>query len=451
MAASIIIDNVAVVEVEAGTIREGCAVEIDELGLIAAITPQAQMSGETRDISRIDGRGKFLLPGLIDSHVHVAFNGLLDVRADFTRTLKQFLLHGVTTVVDFFTVGGDFPGSSPEAIRDDVNSGKFLGPYMLTSYGCLNAPGGFCDCSVGDAASAVATREDVDREIDRIAALNPNFMKIVYDDVFGTLPNLTKDLLRDLVTAAHERGFRTAVHVATGTQAIAAVEAGADILGHGIVDEIPDGLISEMLDCNVAMIPTLASYESRSRERSRMVLPAISPPEVVQYYAGMQNTFYELNGQLLLYRQAFDGSLRCMEEMVENGVTVVAGSDAGTWYTFPGDSLMRELELYVARGVASAEAIRMATCDAAALWGLSAETGSIAVGKRADLLMVSDNPLNDISAIRKVVAVVRGGRLINLDALALDIANGPILPSRPMDGSVPCSPHHLRDRFPKGT
>ena len=93
----------------------------------------------------------------------------------------------------------------------------------------------------------------------------------------------------------------------------------------------------------------------------------------------------------------------------------------------------------------------MATCDAAALWGLSAETGSIAVGKRADLLMVSDNPLNDISAIRKVVAVVRGGRLINLDALALDIANGPILPSRPMDGSVPCSPHHLRDRFPKVT
>lgn len=332
---TLIIENTAVVDVADGTVLPARDVLVGADGTITAVHPHQPSAAAA---TRLDGRGKYVLPGLVDSHVHIAFNGFLDVRPDFTRTLKQYLLHGVTGVVDFFTVGGDFPGSSPETVRDDVNAGRFLGPRMLTSYSCLNAPGGFCDCSVGDAASSVVTREDVDREMDRITGVRPDFVKIVYDDVFGTLPNLTKEMLGELIRSAHERGFRAAVHVASGRHALDAVEMGADIIGHGIVDDVPEGLVPLLVERGVVVIPTIASYESRSLERWRIPLPAASPPEVVGRYVATRRSLYETNGQLPLYREAFEKSLTALVHMVEEGVTVVAGSDAGTWYTFPGDS-----------------------------------------------------------------------------------------------------------------
>ncbi|MFJ3303906.1 amidohydrolase family protein [Streptomyces sp. NPDC086549] len=449
MEPTLIIENVAVVDVVAGTVRRGYDVRVDDAGTIVAITPhQAAPSAERAALRRLDGQGKYLVPGLIDSHVHIAFNGFLDVRPDFTRTLKQFLLHGVTSVVDFFTAGGDFPGSSPENVRDDVNAGTFLGPRMLTSYGCINAPGGFCDCSIGDAASAVVTRGDVDREMNRITAVRPDFVKIVYDDVFGTLPNLTKEMLGELVASAHDRGFRVAVHVASGAHAMDAVDVGADIIGHGIVDDVPDGLIPELVDRGVVVIPTLASYESRSLERWRIALPAASPPEVVDRYVSTHRSLYETNGQLPLYREAFEQSLKALAHMVESGVNVVAGSDAGTWYTFPGESLLRELALYTEAGLTPARALRMATSDAAAAWGFADDRGTIEVGKRADLLLVHADPLQDVSALRDRAAVILSGEVLDLDVLTDDIVGGPFLPSPDLGDDVPCSPHHLRRQAP---
>jgi imidazolonepropionase-like amidohydrolase len=447
--ANLVVENVSVVDVVAGAVRHGLDVRVDGAGIIAAVTPHEPSAAPGSPAARrLDGRGKYLVPGLIDSHVHIAFNGFLDVRPDFTRTLKQFLLHGVTSVVDFFTAGGDFPGSSAETVRDDVNAGRFLGPRMLTSYGCLNAPGGFCDCSVGDAASAVVTEEDVVREMDRITAVRPDFVKIVYDDVFGTLPNLTKEMLGELVASAHARGFRAAVHVASGQHAADAVEVGADIIGHGIVDDVPDGLIAELVDRGIMVIPTLASYESRSLERRRIALPPDSPPEVVDRYVRTRHSLYEKNGQLPLYREAFEQSLKVLGQMVDSGVTVVAGSDAGTWYTFPGDSLLRELALYTQAGLNPARALRMATSDAAAAWGFADERGTVEVGKQADFLLVDSDPLADIEALRNRSAVVLGGQVLDLDALAADIVGGPLLSAPDLGDEVPCSPHHLRRKTP---
>lgn len=444
MSITLTIQDVAIIDVAAGAIAHpNSDVSIDDRGAIAAITHhQPAAPGELVGHTVLDGRGKFLLPGLIDSHVHVAFNGFLDVRPDFTKTLKQFLLHGVTSVVDFFTAGGEFPGSSPERVRDDINAGKFLGPHMLTSYGCINAPGGFCDCSIGDAASVVVTRDDVDREIDHIASMRPDFIKIVYDDVFGTLPNLTKDVLGELVASAHARGFRAAVHVASGVHAAEAVSVGADIIGHGIIDDVPDGLVAELAERGTIVIPTLASYEARSIERWRIVLPAASPPEVVNRYVSARRSYYEENGQLLLYRQAYERSLKVLTQMVEGGVSVIAGSDAGTWYTFPGDSLARELSLYVKAGLTAARALRMATSDAAAAWGFADQRGTVQAGKQADLLLTNRNPLSDVSALRDIAAVIHDGHLLDLDALAEEIVSGPLRPATDL-GDVPCSPHHL--------
>lgn len=406
-----------------------------------AITALAPSAGTVPD-GALDGRGRFAIPGLIDSHVHIAFNGFLTAKPDFRRTLKQYLVNGVTSVVDFFTAGGNFPGSSAETVRDDINAGRFLGPHVLSSYGCLNAPGGFCSCSVGDAAFEVVTMDDVHKHLDHIEAVRPDFVKIVYDDVFGTLPNLTPDLLRYLIEQVHERGFRAAVHIATVDDAIDAVDCGADILGHGITGTLPEALLTKMRERGIIVIPTLASYEARSLRRKDISLPAYSPPDSVEAYLNARQSIYEVKDQIDLYREAHEQAAATVRPMLDAGVPVVAGSDCGTWYTFPGDALHRELEIYCGLGVEPAQALRMATIEAARAFGLDDRRGTIEPGKVADLVVLEANPLEDISAVRRTSAVVLRGEVLDLDDLRAQITgSAPVAEANTDD--LPCSPHHL--------
>lgn len=444
---SFIISNVSIIDVNKGTTTSPCNVYI-EGEKVSRI--EAQSDSELGNAVVIDGTDKFLCPGLFDCHVHVAFNGFLNTKNDYVKNLKQYLVNGVTTIVDFFTAGGDFPGSSAETIRDDVNSGKVLGPVFLTSYGCMNAPGGFCDCSVGDAASSVLTRDDVDREMDRLDAIKPDFIKIVYDDVFGSIPNLTSEILGELIKDAHDRGYRVACHIATNEQAQEAVSQGADILGHGIVDEIPEGFLKEMADKGLIVIPTLASYESWSLPRAMLSLPVNSPSESVQEYISHEASIYERNGQLDLYRNAHAQAIKNLKPMYDAGIKVVAGSDAGTWYTFPGEGLKRELEIYQENGITPAQALQMATICAAEAFFLDHELGSVEAGKIANLILLSKNPLESASNLRAIEDVFLKGQRLDLNQLKADLAKPSEIVAHLMNPDEEyCSPHHLRHASPK--
>jgi imidazolonepropionase-like amidohydrolase len=399
------------------------------------------------DVETVDASGLFLMPGLFDCHIHLAFNGFLNTKSDYTKNLKQYLLNGVTQVVDFFTVGGDFPGSSPETIREDINSGGIRGPEFMTSYGCLNAPGGFCDCAVGDAASAVVSVDDVYEEVDRIDAMRPDFIKLVYDDVFGTIPNLTPDLLGKLIDEAHRRGFRAAVHVATCEQAMTAVDQGADILGHGIIDAIPESFLNKLADRKILVVPTLASYEARSLPRPRIPLPANAPLEVVQEYWRHTESIYERKGQISLYREAYQQAVANMRPMYEAGVLIAAGSDSGTWYTFPGEGLLRELEIYREAGLDDADILRLATDQAVAAFGQGHRLGSVKTGNTANLLMLEADPLKNVSNLRRIASVILHGETLDLQRLRADLAAPSTLSDRiETPKEELCSPHHLRSR-----
>jgi imidazolonepropionase-like amidohydrolase len=429
--------DVNIIDVEAGRVVGACNVLVAG-GTIAAIGRSQAPDG----VRVVNGAGRYLLPGLFDCHVHVAFNGFLNVQADYRKTLKQFLVNGVTQIIDFFTVGGSFPGSSPEHVRDDVNEGRVLGPWFLTSYGCLNAPGGFCSCSVGAAASEVVTMADVERELQRIHAVRPDFVKIVYDDVFGTLPNLTPEILGSLIERAHDLGYPAAVHIATLSDAEIAVDRGADILGHGIIDPIPQSFLRRMAESGVVMIPTVASYEARSLPRWRIALPAYSPTECTSEYARHDRSIYETKNQIALYRDAFVQAVRNVPAMLEASVRVVAGSDSGTWYTFPGEGLHRELALYWEHGVPPAVVLRMATIDAARAFRLDDRLGTVAEGKVANLVLLRANPLQDVYATRSIEAVMLRGDLLDLDALRREVSEPDGLEAPVIDDEI-CSPHHL--------
>jgi imidazolonepropionase-like amidohydrolase len=431
--------EVNVIDVEVGRIvpERDVLVECDRIAVVATSIPESSAA------SVIDGRNRYLIPGLFDCHVHLAFNGYLSTPSDYRKNLKQFLFHGITQVVDFFTVGGTFPGSSPETIRDDINSGRVLGPWFLTSYGCLNAPGGFCSCSVGAAASEVVTLDDVRRELDRIDHVKPDFVKIVYDDVFGTLPNLTPELLGDLIDETHHRGYRAAVHIASLADAREAVRRGADILGHGIIEPIPDDFLREMASRGVIMIPTLSSYEARSLPRWRISLPSHPPAETLYAYSKEEQSIYERKGQISLYRDAYFHAARNIVPMLEAGIHLAAGSDSGTWYTFPGEALHRELAIYCEHGVSPAVALRMATIDAARAFQLDGRFGTIGAEKTANLVLLSANPLMNIGLTRNIDAVMLNGILLDLDQLKADVS-APLAHAPTDSNEEVCSPHHFR-------
>jgi imidazolonepropionase-like amidohydrolase len=433
--------NIAVVDVERGALLENRDVAIENDSIVSI---EAAIQGQPVAPGDFDGKNRFLIPGLFDCHIHLAFNGFLNIQSDYRNNLKQFLLNGITQVVDFFTVGGRFPGSSPETIRDDINSGRILGPRFLTAYGCLNAPGGFCSCAVGsDVAGEVVTLDDVRRELDRIDAVKPDFIKIVYDDVFGTLPNLTPELLRSLIGEVHARGYRAGVHIATLSDAQHAVDCGADIIGHAVIESLPASLMDKMAANNVIMIPTLASYESRSLPRSRLPFPAHAPAQSLLEYGRHERTFYEKADQISLYRDGFLKASANMLPMHEAGVHLAAGSDSGTWYTFPGEGLHRELEIYVESGISHASALRMATIDAARAFRLNDRYGTVSAGKTANLAVLGSNPLMDINATRNIEAVMLNGRLLDIDRLRTDISRSSETPPMRIEEEI-CSPHHLR-------
>jgi imidazolonepropionase-like amidohydrolase len=442
-APDLLVHDVTVVDVRTGTLVPHRDVAVSGR-TIAGISPTGPLpDGDPGARTVLDGTGRYLIPGLIDCHVHIAFNGFLGVESDFRRTLKQLLIHGVTTAVDFFTAGGSFPGSSPETVRDDVNSGRIQGPRLLTSYGCINAPGGFCSCSVGDAAAEVVTLQDVQRHLDAICATRPDFVKIVYDDVFGTLPNLTPELLAQLISEAHRRGYRAAVHIATIQDAAEAVACGADILGHGITGVIPEALVEKMAAAGTVVIPTLSSYQSRSLLRAQIALPPYSPPDSVAEYLRQVRSVYETKGQIDLYADAFAQAAGTVVPLLDGGVPVVAGSDSGTWYTFPGDALHRELEIYVQCGVPAAQALRMATLDAARAFHLDDRYGTVAEGKDATMVLLAADPLADIRASRLIEEVVFAGERLDLERLRADITAPPSEPIKRLGDDI-CSPHHLR-------
>lgn len=433
--------NIAVVDVERGSLLENMDVIVEDESIVSVAPSKPEARSEPGDFA---GQRRFLIPGLFDCHIHLAFNGFLNVESDYRKNLKQYLIHGVTQVVDFFTVGGRFPGSSPETIKDDINSGRVLGPRFLTSYGCLNAPGGFCSCSVGaDAVSEVVTMDDVRRELDRIDAVRPDFIKIVYDDVFGTLPNLTPELLRKLIYEVHARGYRAAVHIATRSDAEHAVDCGVDILGHAVIEPLPASLLAHMVANNVVMIPTLASYEARSLRRWQLSLPAYSPAESQWEYARHKHSIYEQKGQIDLYREGFLRAAENMRPMHQAGVHLAAGSDSGTWYTFPGEGLHRELALYAESGISHVAALRMATIDAARAFRMADRFGTVAAGKAANLVVLNANPLLHINATRSIEAVMLNGRLLDLEQLREDVSRPNGGPPNRTDEEI-CSPHHLQ-------
>jgi len=395
------ISDVNLVDGTGGPAVPGQAV-IVEGTRITWIGPVGHLADGER-LTVIEGNGRSLLPGLINCHVHVCHDGAPDLFAQArtdsptAATLRGFLnlqltlRSGVTTVRDC----GAANGVAIELSRA-VESGLVTGPRVLAAGRVITMTGGhgYFIGREADGADAVraATRAEIKEGAHFIKAMATG--GVLTPGVTPTQTALQPDELEAVAREAHNSGRRAACHAIGNAGIKNAVRAGIDSIEHAYY--LDDEALELMIDHSTYVVPTLlAGHQIISNGKAGRVPPWITEKSLASAER---------------HRESFAAA-------VKSGLKIAAGTDAGTPFNPHGD-LAAELKLMVDYGLRPAAAIVAATRNAAENLGLLDDTGTIEVGKRADLILVAGDPAADISCLSHVSHVVSNGVTIGQLGLA---------------------------------
>jgi imidazolonepropionase-like amidohydrolase len=259
-------------------------------------------------------------------------------------------------------------------------------------------------------------------EVRRRFAEGASMVKVTVASLPEGAPRLTPAELHAIVAQAHQLGLKVAAHIDTAADALTAARAGVDLLAHGIETSVLTAEeAAELARLHVTVATTLVNYRRFCQLRDGEYAPdalaqAAEPAELLAQFSAAHVAGAKLSPGFKGWGDALDAHqadrLANARRLFEAGVTVVAGSDAeGSVGTFASD-LHAELELLVQAGLPPVEVLLGATSRAAALLQASPSFGTIEVGKSADLLLVAGNPLEDITATRRIALVVVRGQVL---------------------------------------
>ncbi|MFN8574217.1 MAG: amidohydrolase family protein [Gemmatimonadaceae bacterium] len=352
-------------------------------GRITALGPRQSLTIPA-GVRRIDVRGKTIAPGLWDMHTHLMQ----------WEWAPVYLATGVTTVRDMGNVL-DFIMS----FRAEVDSGRGLGPRMLLA-GLIDGggPNAFGEINA-------TTPEEGRQAVRRYHALGFEQMKLY--------SLLTPAVVAAICDEAHKLGMTVTGHVPTALSLLAAVDSGQDQIAHlPIRGEAGSDSVRAIVDAlakhHTVIDPTASWGEILGHAVAQPVAtfqPGVDqlPPVLAQRIRAMGTAGIDTaTAHARLAR-----SLGIIGALYRAGVPVVAGTDEGV----PGFSVYREIELYVQAGMSPGDALRAASGTSAQAMRLADQVGTLEVGKAADLIVLDANPLTDISNVRSVRMVMKGGTL----------------------------------------
>lgn len=432
----LVITDVNVVPMSRDTTLVDQAVHISG-GRIVAIGPMATATIPP-NAQRLSAQGGFLIPGLWDMHVHV-FGASLE-----RELFPQLLAHGITGVRD---MNGPVPLDSIQHLKDALADGRVRGPMLFAPGPLVDAPGRSTN-ELSPGIMEVANEEEARGAVRTLAEQGADFIK--------TYNRMTPSLLHALLDEAGEVGIPVAGHVPHTLPASSLTGLASQEHFQGILEESsaagdslrtfmgseaaanPDaGAIARWVDLRTRMVHEYDERRSHQLielfgDNGTALTPTLVSNRGVLLFdiddslrdderfrgldAGVREAWQQPNRQFALIADTtrslwFDRLKSVLRQANDAGVLILAGTDLGVPWVYPGSSLHDELELFVDAGLSAYEALATATLNPAHFLGLD-DHGRIDVGSVADLVIVNGNPTDDIGAVRAVTHVLRSGTVV---------------------------------------
>lgn len=394
--------------------RRDMSVVVDDAGRIDQVGPGGSV--QAPGAKEIDLAGRYLAPGLVNMHVHLCGDGrptsagaagsLIDkvvrnpvgmayLRHRIKRSAQTELMSGVTTVRSV----GD-PGFADVDVRDAINAGKYIGPRLLCSGTGVTVPGGH---GAGLFARIATTPEEAREVVRACAERNCDLIKLfitggVFDAEVEGEPGVVRmglDIAKATCEEAHRLGMHTAAHIESPDGVLAGLQAGVDTIEHG-----------------AALSPEAISLFANNGLGRKSSLTCTISPAIPFAELPCEKTHstlvQQVNGRIV-----FEGIVQAAKQALAAGIPVGLGTDASCPYVTHYD-MWREVVYFQKHvGVDSAFALHTATLRGAQLLGLGEETGSIEPGKSADMIVLGENPLDDLTVLRQVQQVMVRGVLVD--------------------------------------
>ena len=418
-----------------GAVADGVVIVDGER--ISAVGKRSDMKIPT-GVKVVNLRGKWLVPGLVDAHIHFFQSTGLYTRPDIVDlrdtwpyekevesikarldgTFRRYLASGITAVVD---MGGPFwnfevrkqANDTVEAPRTAV-----AGPLIAT----VDRP----QMDIGDPPIIkAATEKEAQQLVRRQLEHKPDLIKIWFilpkdGNVAANLP-----IVKATIDEAHKGGVRVAIHATQLETARAAVEAGAEILVHSIDDKpVDQDFIKLLKNKGTLLTPTLVVYEGYAEVLGGAVeLTAMEKElgdlEAIKSFAELPPelgpTSPKASARVERLRATRPVMLQNLKTLHDAGIIIAAGTDAGNIGTLHGPALHREFELMAKAGLTPHEILLTATRNAARVFAAQPEFGTLEEGKLADMLVLDADPLADVANLQKIHAVIKGGQWLEPD------------------------------------
>ncbi|MGI8742327.1 MAG: amidohydrolase family protein [Bryobacteraceae bacterium] len=374
----------------------------------------------------ISGRGKFLIPGLMDVHVHLRGGGGFGAPGEDgpneqvgIRHLQSYLYAGVTTILDV--------GNNPDFIfklRDMERAGKIVSPRLLAVGGIVTYPGSH---GSGPYATLVDSWPQDIPKLDAAIARKPDMLKITYDEHgWGIRPMITLlpvDLMTHIIQYYNDHGIRTTAHISSETRAREALFAGIDTLAHPVIQgPVSDNFVRMMKAKQIPEASTLTIGEGYSRLAEhpeyldQPLYRDTVEPEEIQRMKTIESAKQKENRWAWWMKVMTPVAQGNLKKMNAGGAIVALGTDQSL-----GAAVHRELELLVGGGIPPLDAIRVATLNSAIFLGRQRDLGSIVEGKIADLVLLDADPLDDINNAKRIDLVIKNGEIIDRTKLDLPV------------------------------
>jgi imidazolonepropionase-like amidohydrolase len=400
-------------------------------------------------VRAIDCSGKFILPGYIDTHVHFFQSGDLFTRPDavdlnkvrpykdeiawvkshLNDVFSRYLRSGITSVVD---VGGPMWNFEVRKI-----AGETAKAPRVAAAGPLISSVSRPQLDLGDPPIVrIDTPKQAREFVRKLSGVHPDFVKIWYIVDNDHPVDSFRPIVRATIEESHAHKIRVAVHATELETARAAVEEGADVLVHSVIDkDVDDRFVQLLKEKHIILCPTLVVFERYGKTfANKLDLTSEEKtwgnPEVIatldvtklpkdQIPERIKKALADPASTLGSINQIHAIALKNLKTLEDAGVTIAAGTDAGNIGTIHGPAIFREFQLMKQAGLTPMQILQCTTANGAKLFGgeVGSKIGAIQNGNLADLVILNSNPLDDIARASDIQSVVKSGVVYERDSI----------------------------------